>query len=269
MKRWAFVTVLLYALCLLGLTAPVMLLGWAKFTGTGWDMKWGETLELYSAWGYWLWLAVLLAAQALLLVVPVRAAERRPRPRRHVWTMWLTASFLLANLASAGLMAVLAALAGDQMDKPFEWIGEAVWTATASVPIFGPLLETMGVDAAFLARASFFAPLGLCWLGWGWAFARFARVAEPEAVVQRAVRWLVRGSILELLVAVPCHVLVRSRNTCCAHAATFWGIATGLSVMLMAFGPGVFFLFAARCRRLRPAATEAAPPIIPVEGDPR
>jgi len=42
---------------------------------------------------------------------------------------------------------------------------------------------------------------------------------------------------------------------------TFWGIATGISVMLLCFGPGVFFLFAERCRKLKPrsAATNGNP----------
>jgi hypothetical protein len=64
--------------------------------------------------------------------------------------------------------------------------------------------------------------------------------------MSRICRFLVAGSILELLVAVPAHVLARSRSYCCAGAGTFWGIATGISVMLLAFGPAVFVLFARR-----------------------
>ena len=67
----------------------------------------------------------------------------------------------------------------------------------------------------------------------------------------RAVNWLLRGSVAELLVAVPTHVIVRRRDDCCAPAATFWGIVTGLSVLLLAFGPGVYFLFARRAAALR------------------
>jgi hypothetical protein len=37
-----------------------------------------------------------------------------------------------------------------------------------------------------------------------------------------------------------------------APAGTFWGIATGISVMLLCFGPGVFFLFVERFERLKP-----------------
>ena len=72
--------------------------------------------------------------------------------------------------------------------------------------------------------------------------------------MNRLTKWLIRGSILELLVAVPSHVIVREREYCCAGFITFWGIVTGVSVMLLAFGPAVFFLFAKRFGRLKPKA---------------
>ena len=89
------------------------------------------------------------------------------------------------------------------------------------------------------------------WLIWAAIFYRFARSDDPNMLVKRITRWLLRGSILELLVAVPSHIIVRNRNDCCAPIATFWGICTGLSVMLMCFGPGVFFLFVERLRRMK------------------
>jgi hypothetical protein len=39
---------------------------------------------------------------------------------------------------------------------------------------------------------------------------------------------------------------------------TFIGLTMGMSVMLFSFGPGVFFLFAARWRRLHPEPQELA-----------
>jgi len=44
-------------------------------------------------------------------------------------------------------------------------------------------------------------------------------------------------------------VLARHRQDCCAPLATSLGIAAGLTVMLISFGPGVLFLFADRWRR--------------------
>jgi len=83
-------------------------------------------------------------------------------------------------------------------------------------------------------------------------FRSFAKSDDPDALLKRIVRWLLRGSLLELLVAVPSHIIVRRRDDCCAPLGTFWGIATGISVMLLCFGPGVFFLFVERCQRLKP-----------------
>jgi len=59
-------------------------------------------------------------------------------------------------------------------------------------------------------------------------------------------------------VAVPSHIIVRRRGDCCAPIGTFWGIVTGISVMLLCFGPGVFFLFVERCQRLQPKSPNAA-----------
>ena len=82
MKRWAALTVLLYALALLLLTVPVLLLtfgGWAK---NGGSIGWQNALKTYSYLGYWIWLAVLVGGQALLLLLPIHIAERRLPARR-------------------------------------------------------------------------------------------------------------------------------------------------------------------------------------------
>ena len=94
----------------------------------------------------------------------------------------------------------------------------------------------------------------ILWSVWSVVFWRFRRKDEDGNSFDRLIKWLLRGSILELLVAVPSHVFVRQRDDCCAPAITFWGITTGLSVMLMAFGPAVFFLFAKRFGCLKPKA---------------
>jgi hypothetical protein len=266
MKRWGVLTVFLYALILLALTVPVALIGWLKWSakaGIEWEYGVKDVLLACQHWAYWLWVVLLMGAQALLLLVPVGIAERRPRPRRHLWATLVVSSFLLANLLFAGCISVLSAVYGDNVDNPFEWLGKFVWEAESSVPVLNDLLAGLGIGSDFFTTSSFFGPLVVFWLLWGWAFYHFARADEPEALVQRSVRWLLRGSILELLVAVPCHVVLRCRETCCAQMATFWGIATGLSVMLMAFGPGVFFLFVQRANRLRSRARPASPPVIP------
>jgi hypothetical protein len=82
------------------------------------------------------------------------------------------------------------------------------------------------------------------WSGWGGIFFLYLR--NSSAVVTRLSSWLLKGSVLELLVAVPCHVIVRRRGDCCAPEITGLGIATGLAVMLLSFGPGVLLLYKKR-----------------------
>src|SRR5881396_283142 len=124
MKRWAFVTVALYALLLVLLTVPAILLAWLKWSAP--DAAWRselalhDVLELFRAWGYWLWLAVFAGAQALLLLVPVEMSENRPTRRRRLLVPVVVGAFLLAGLFLAGVFAILSAAMGDNAGKVLE-----------------------------------------------------------------------------------------------------------------------------------------------------
>jgi hypothetical protein len=88
---------------------------------------------------------------------------------------------------------------------------------------------------------------GVLWAIWGAVFYVYAR--NKSDVVKRAVDWLLKGSVLELLVAVPCHVIVRERKECCAPIVTSFGIVTGIAIMLLSFGPSIVFLYQKRMER--------------------
>jgi hypothetical protein len=76
MKRWAVLTVLLYALALLILTTPVLLITFGNWGLKSSSFGIKDALALYAGWGYWLWLAVLVVGQILLLL-PINITERR------------------------------------------------------------------------------------------------------------------------------------------------------------------------------------------------
>jgi hypothetical protein len=262
MKRWAIVTVVLYGLLLLLLIVPLLMLFGLDKTGPENTWRWSigpaDALEVFRTWWFWITLGVFALAQGTMLIVPVAAAEHRPKARRRLLVPVVTAAFLLANLFFAGLFAVLIAAMGEEgASKLIEWPADLTTQTAGQLPAVNGIITGVG----FTPNANFFSVINLIglfllfWMLWGLIFFHFAKADEPETLTRRATRWLLRGSILELLIAVPSHIIVRNRNDCCAPFVTFWGIVTGICVTLLAFGPGVYFLLVARMRTLRPKAT--------------
>ena len=259
MKRWAFLTVLLYGVMLALLAMPLMLLtGLEYYSHTHqWTLtkELHESLEVYHEWMFWVWLVVMLAGQALLLLVPLDLARERPVSRRKLRVPVVTAGFLLGLIGLTGLLSLLCLFLGDWGIAVIPWSAEKSSEIVEAIPA----LKQMFLNAGFQPDDDFFSVLTIIglivasWMIWGLIFYRATREDDAASLSVRAMRWLLRGSILNLLVAVPTHVVVRHRDDCCAPAASFAGIVTGISVMLLSFGPGVLFLFAARRRRLQPS----------------
>jgi hypothetical protein len=236
MKRWAVFTVLIYALALLVLTVPIIWIAFNVCTDKGVSLPFA--LRTYRHWCYWLWLTVLVIGQALLLLLPINIAERRLPTRRPLIIPVVVTAFFLANLCFAGLLSILCA---DFKEDGLDFFG-----------YFLPFKPNQVAASHFQTKFGA-AITGLAfWIIWAVIFRSFAKSDDPDSLLKRIVRWLLRGSILELLVAVPSHIIVRRRGDCCAPLGTFWGIVTGISVMLLCFGPGVFFLFVERFKRLKP-----------------
>src|SRR5262249_13061237 len=103
-----------------------------------------------------------------------------------------------------------------------------------------------GVEPILLLSLPF-----MTWAGWAVFFYHLSRRQSVEGAIVAQSSTLLTGSILELLVAIPTHLAARNRGECCAGISSFFGLTLGMSVMLFAYGPAVFFLFAARWRRLR------------------
>ena len=219
MKRWAVLVVILYFLIFVALTAPFILVAFYPSTTAH------DALSPLFEWTYWAGLGVLLAAQAVMLIVPVDLSLGRPTTQRSV--LW-------PILTSGLMMGVLGAGAAVSINEFF---------------------RKEHADATSVALP--WAVLLVFWAVWSMVFYRTSRGAAAMDVVTQQCRYLLKGSILELLVAVPTHIVARARDYCCAGFYTFLGIAFGVAVMLFSFGPGVFFLFAARWKRLHPQGARA------------
>lgn len=211
MKRAAIVVTLLYAVIISLFTFIVPIV---SFLGT-------ETkVDLFS-WhkeiSYWLWFAVFILSQIALLIIPVKVENKKPITRKTV-ILPIAASSLMIGLLALGV---------------FVSIGEFIlWDHSYS------LMWRFG-----------WIEFALTWLLWALIFYRWSKRTEPKGLIERISRTLYRGSLLELLVAVPTHIVIRQRPYCCAGAATFIGISIGIAVMIFAFGPAIFFLYADRARK--------------------
>jgi hypothetical protein len=169
---------------------------------------------MYGDAGVWIGVAIPVAAQALLLFLSVDPTPRIFRQRRHVaFTAALVGLLTMVLFASAGL---------------------SLWLALRADPLEG--LENP-IAWSLLALAAL-------WLLWAGLFYVYYRGSSRP--VDGAVRWLLKGSVLELLVAVPSHIVVHRRNECTEPAVTAYGVVTGLALMLLAFGPGVLALYKKR-----------------------
>lgn len=224
MKRWGLFVVLLYGATILALTLPVVyILAYPGVSVS--DMKeWFNAFPQGAwpskdSWMYWVGLVVLLIAQAALLEVPVEVAAQRPVSRRRVLYPIIAAAGMGGLLAFGFIISVSEAITQKPMDNLVWWVA------------FGILL--------------------LSWLAWGIVFYRISKQCEPRTMIEKQCRLLLKGSIVELLVAVPTHILARSRDYCCAGFDTALGISFGLAVMLFSFGPGVFFLYLDRWNKVK------------------
>jgi hypothetical protein len=216
MRKWGIVVSVFYAAIVLVILFPLV---FGPLAAGGWPYA-GNFLKslagFYQGNAFvWIPIAILLPGQILLLSLSVDTSFKKLRPRAHVAATSAVTAMLLALLAFLAIWSIDAAVRNDNFGNGYT--------------------DTVGKVLTFC--------VGL-WLLWGIVFYFYARnSAQP---VTHAVSWLLKGSVLELLIAVPCHVIVRRRHDCSAPVVTSFGIVTGIAVMLLSFGPSVLLLYKKR-----------------------
>jgi len=210
--KWGTVVSIFYALIVLGLLVPgaVFLAGYSH-----WPELYAGVKGTYKEWAVWIPIAVVLSGQALLLFLSVDTSQKRLKPRAHILVSCIVTAMLCALLTFAAICSLGFAVSGDKFGD------EHLNTAAQALGFWG-----------------------IPWVLWGILFYLYFR--NSTELTTRAVSWLLKGSVLELLVAVPSHVIVRRRHDCSAPAVTSFGIAAGIAVMLLSFGPSVLLLYKKR-----------------------
>lgn len=225
MKKWGLVVTLFFiaAVVLLLVPAAALLLAVGSSYASASDFA-----HLYRSSFIWTCVGVVILGEILLLWLRVDTTQRRLKPRTHILVSVVTTALFVAILTFNVIMAVGVSLRGDEL--------------------FGRLSD---YTVLLILIGEFVIP----WLVWGVLFYRFWRSSSDP--VTQAVAWLFRGSVLELLIAVPAHVIVRRRHDCSAPMATSFGITTGIAIMLISFGPSVLLLYKKRMETYSAHSPEA------------
>jgi len=213
MRKWGILITLFYVLVLLVLLLPAAIFLSGSLSSSSELFK--ALRDVSSEWLLWLPIAVLVAGEALLLFISVDTSQKRLKPRSHVLVSVTVTALLLGLLTLAVVFCVGSAIKGDKFGGTY-------------------LESTAQVLGCWL----------LLWILWFFIFYGYARNSSP--IVTRALSWLLKGSVLEILVAVPCHIIVRRRQDCSAPVVTSFGITTGLAIMLLSFGPSILLLYKKR-----------------------
>jgi hypothetical protein len=219
MRNWGTAVTAFYVLVIAALSPGFALFVTMVGDSPDWRRQFRDGLaSTYAEWGFWAWILALAGGPLILLCLRIDLSHLRLRPRRRLAVSVAAAGFALALLLLAAVVNIALAALPRDFDYPegTGWILLAVWLGA--------------------------------WLLWALLLWRLAdRVFDPAGGV---FRWLLAGSVLELLIAVPAHVVVRQREDCTAPAVSGFGVATGLAILLMSLGPGVLFLYRARIRRI-------------------
>jgi hypothetical protein len=215
--HWGAIMTGLYLVLLVTMTMPFLMAAFPQMREIR-RMPW----EFFLNVPYPLFLGLVLISQFLLIRVPVRLQVGRPVSRSGLWLPILATGFWMGCLLMGGILSGMEYfMTLEAEEDPGDY-----WLLWTGLPL-------------------------LLWAVWAVVFWRWSGRMDPRSLMERQQKWMLRGSVLELLVAVPTHIVARGRTECCAGFLTFFGLTMGVTVMLLAFGPAVFVLFYARWRRLR------------------
>lgn len=168
---------------------------------------------------------VLLICQILLFGIKISVTEDRPVPKRKIsWTSVLMGLVMAALTFSAFMCLFLVIFTEDSPSNE----SEDAFIIMLFILFFGS------------------------WLFWGYTFMAAYKENLPGEFLRKMLKKVMIGSAAELIIAVQSHIVFRNRDDCCAPIVSYFGIVTGVTVLLMAFGPGIVFMYLKRMNSKKP-----------------
>lgn len=177
-----------------------------------------------------IFLGMMLLAQWMFLRPLRRSAAAPSGKRRPRWMAVASAAFAAMMLCVAFVATVL-----EMPDA---------WKST---------VNTMAGHRMWIAVA-------VIWALWCVVFLIYFRGGDFLSRAEVLVRALIRGTLLELLVAIPTHAVVyRRSDECYCERGSYTGIVFGVAVLLWTFGPGLVLLYLREKARRTPVLERLCP----------
>lgn len=211
MRRFCMVVSLIYGVFVLIFAVPSALL-LARMNGLFWPGLYGEVIGFYKHGVTWIPIGSLLCGQAILFFLSVDVVYKQLRPKAHMFVSCLVSSMLLGLLTAAGACSVGVAVYGDKF------------------------LERLG-DKSYEMFALWLLPSAIT------AILSYIYLRRSRTYLTSAFSMLLGGSVIELLIAAPCHGLVVRRHDTFAPMATGIAIAAGIAILLLSVGPRMLILY--------------------------
>jgi hypothetical protein len=217
MKKWALPVVALYVgFFLLAILPYILTEVYIALASKGQYNRF--VLDIWAVQNqiqFWILCVLLLVSQIFLLSCPHGTTNRRTvaRPAVHSLTI---ATVLLSLILLVGMLS---------------WFIHAAW---------GSLFYWTSCALALVA---------VNWVVWLWIFARLHAGGTGNSFVRWIENQLSQGNILKFLVKEIQTVFAGQREISWANGIAVIPVAAGVVVMILVYGPGISFLFAADATR--------------------
>jgi len=180
-------------------------------------------LGLFSA-------AVLMwAGLAVAFLAPITGklqATSEPRSLLPSVIAAVIIGIVMFGIIASATYELLCAL-GSESTSDFEMMSSEVRRAMTFV-----MLAAWAVGGAFCAML----------------FRRLGSTRDPTAL-DRMLRVLLAGSVIELALGLPMYLIIRKKSACECALASFWSLVLGIAALLWICGPAVLLLLTRDARR--------------------
>jgi hypothetical protein len=227
------------------------LLAWSDVPefARGWWSAMGEVLEQMVPDGPTgiavLAIVVLVTAAPALMSAPA-LARWDAEPNRRSLRASVAGASILGGACALGMLMVLWDVAALAIHGLGIVDGDVIGRGTGLLSWNGLLLFP-----AWLAAG----------LVWAWLLSRAGAARSPDRI-DRTVRWIFRGTCLELAIAAPTYVFAMRRDSCWCSWGSWFAITAGTTALVLLCGPALLIMVTreARLRWVRSVCAECGYP---------